>query len=107
MTTHDFDNRIKNSIDQLSEPESYRLVCHEHLKGEPMPSNKNIQRIIELVREILFPGYFGSTTLRRGTTSHYMGVYIDELFPILTGEILAGMCFECEDQGENKMARHS
>lgn len=107
MTTQDFDNRIQTSIDQLSEPESYKLVCHEHTKGEPMPSNKNIQRIIELVREILFPGYFGTTTLRSGTTRHYMGVYIDELFPLITGEILAGMCFECEDEGANKMARHS
>lgn len=107
MTTNDFDNRIKLSIDLLSEPESYKLVCHEHLKGEPMPSNKNIKRIIELIREILFPGYFGSTTLRGSTTRHYMGVYIDELFPLLSGEILAGMCFECDDQGDNKMVRHT
>jgi len=104
--TQDFDNRLKNAIDQLSQPESYKMVCHEHMKGEPMPSNKNIIRIIELVREILFPGYFGSTTLRSGTTNHYMGVYVDELYPLLKGEILAGMCFECEDETENKVERH-
>ncbi len=105
--TQDIDNRIKNAIDQLSQPESYKLVCHEHMKGEPMPSNKNIIRIIELVREILFPGYFGSTTLRSGTTNHYMGVYVDELYPLLKGEILAGMCFECEDESDNKVERHN
>lgn len=107
MTTKDFENRIVNTINLLSEPESYKMVCHEHLKGEPMPSNKNISRIIELVREILFPGYFGSTTLRAGTTRHYMGVYVDELYPLLNGEILAGMCFECEDNSEGKVERHS
>ena len=94
MTTEDFNKRIGRSIERLSEPDSYRLVCHEHMHGEPMPSNKNIVRIIELVREILFPGYFGGTTLRNGTTQHYMGVYVDELYQLLSGEILVGMCFE-------------
>jgi len=107
MKTQEFDDRIKDTIDQLSEPDSYKMVCHEHLKGEPMPSNKNISRIIELVREILFPGYFGSTTLRGGTTLHYMGVYVDELYPLLKGEILAGICFECEDNSDGKIERHS
>ena len=107
MTTQDFENRVKNTIDRLNEPDSYKMVCHEHQKGEPMPSNKNISRIIELVREILFPGYFGSTTLREGTIQHYMGVYVDELYSLLNGEILAGMCFECEDQSNNKVEKHA
>ncbi len=107
MVTQDIDKRINNTIDRLSEPDSYKLVCHEHLKGEPMPSNKNIAQIIELVREILFPGYFGTTTLRGGTTRHYMGVYVDELYPVLSGEILAGMCFECEDDSVSKVGKHT
>ncbi len=106
MTTQEFENRLQNTIDKLSEPESYKLVCHEHLKGEPLPSNKNIARIIELVREILFPGYFGNTTLRGGTTKHYMGVYVDELYELLSGEILASMCFECEETTISKVERH-
>ncbi|MCK3685404.1 serine O-acetyltransferase EpsC [Maribellus sp. YY47] len=106
MTTQEFETRLQSTIDKLSEPESYRLVCHEHFKGEPLPSNKNILRIIELVREILFPGYFGNTTLRGETTKHYMGVYIDELYELLNGEILAGMCFECEDTTINKIEKH-
>lgn len=106
MTILEFDKRITDTVEELSNPESYKLVCHEHLKGEPLPSNKNIGRIIDLVREILFPGYFGTTTLRGGTTKHYMGVYIDELFQLLSGEILAGMCFDCEDESENKVEKH-
>jgi len=106
MTILEFDKRITDTVEQLSNPESYKLVCHEHLKGEPLPSNKNIGTIIDLVREILFPGYFGTTTLRGGTTKHYMGVYVDELFQLLSGEILAGMCFDCEDDSVNKVEKH-
>ena len=106
MTTNNYDKRVLETVDLLSNPESYKLVCYQHLKGEPLPSNKNISRIIELVREILFPGYFGNTTLRDGTTRHYMGVYVDELCQLLSGEILAGMCFECEDDTANKVDKH-
>jgi serine O-acetyltransferase len=107
MTTTNFDTRIVNTIEALSNPDSYRLVCHEHFKGEPLPSTKNIGKIIDLVREILFPGYFANTTLREGTTKHYMGVYVDELCTLLSGEILAGMCFECEDDTANKIVKHT
>jgi serine O-acetyltransferase len=60
-----------------------------------------------MVREILFPGYFGNTSLRPNTTKHYMGVYIDELYELVSKEILAGMCFECEDEQANKIEKHS
>ncbi|MCY1722784.1 serine acetyltransferase [Prolixibacteraceae bacterium Z1-6] len=107
MTTKEFDAKINNTILKLSEPESYKQLCHEHHQGEPLPSIKNLTKVIDLVREILFPGYFGTTTLRTGTTQHYMGVYIDELFELLSGEILAGMCFECNDDSDNKVSIHN
>lgn len=106
MTNEDFDNRISSTIKQLSDPDSYEIVCHEHRLGEPLPSIPKLKKIINLVREILFPGYFGSTSLRPNTTRHYMGVYVDELYELLSGEILAGMCFECMDEKANKIEKH-
>jgi len=98
---------IGATIEKLSDPKTYDLVCHEHRLGEPMPSIQKLARIIELVREVIFPGYFGNTSLRPNTIQHYMGVYVDELFEVLSDEILAGMCFECKDQSDDKMVRHS
>ncbi len=99
--------RIANTIRDLADPASYNLVCHEHRLGEPMPSIHKLARIVELVREIIFPGYFGQTSLRPDTTTHYMGVYVDELYELLCGEILAGLCFECNDESANKLERHT
>ena len=106
MAEKNFENKIQQTIQKLSNPDSYKLVCHEHLHGEPLPSIKNLTKIMDLIREILFPGYFGNTTLRNNTISHYMGVYIDELQELLSGEIMAGMCFECTDKSENKVEKH-
>ncbi len=107
MRTKEFDEKLSKTIQQLSNPESYKKLCHEHMEGEPLPSTFKLGKIIDLVREILFPGYFGNTTLRNSTTAHYMGVYIDQLYELLYGEVLAGMCFECTDHSENKILKHT
>jgi len=107
MTTKDFDNKISNTIEKLSDPTSYQSVCHEHKLGEPLPSIAKLKEIIDLVREILFPGYFGNTSLRTNSTKHYMGVYIDKLYKLLSKEILAGLCFDCVDDSDNKLKTHT
>ncbi len=107
MRTPDFDQKISSTIQKLSNPESYKHLCHEHQYGEPLPSIQNLGKIINLVREILFPGYFGNTTLRTSTTAHYIGVYIDELYELLNAEIIAGLCFECDDKSAGKVVKHS
>ena len=62
--------------------------------------------MIDLIREIIFPGYFGSTSLRPQTMQHYMGVYMDELYDLLRDQIFAGMCFECAEKTEDKIQKN-
>lgn len=107
MYDKNFQDQFRKTIEQLSDPGTYNLVCHEHRLGEPMPSIHKLARIIELIREIIFPGYFGNTSLRPNTIQHYMGVYVDELYELLSDEILAGLCFECQDKSGNKFSTHS
>ncbi len=107
MITEEFENKLTHTIKKLSDPGSYAQVCHEHRLGEPLPSIVKLGKVIDLVREIIFPGYFGNTSLRPNTTQHYMGVYIDELYELLSEEILAGLCFECMDEKTNKIEKHS
>jgi len=89
--------KMRNAVEQLSDQKSLNLVCHEHRIGEPLPSIEKLRDMVGVIREILFPGYFGNTSLRSNTTKHYIGVYIDELFEILSEQILAGLCFTCEN----------
>lgn len=107
MAPKDFENKIMRTVDQLSNPQSFQKVCHEHKLGEPLPSIIKLRQVIDLVREILFPGYYGNTSLRSNTTKHYMGVYIDELYDLLSAEILAGLCFECVDSHETSLEVHN
>lgn len=97
------EHKMSRSVEQLSDPKSYSLVCHEHRIGEPLPSIEQLRKIVGLIREILFPGYFGNTSLRTNTIKHYVGVNIDELFELLSEQILAGLCFTCLDPEEVDM----
>lgn len=106
MTITDLEKRFSKTIRELSDPGSYQTVCHQHKMGESLPSIAKLTRVIDLVREILFPGYFGNTTLRKNTTQHYMGVYVDELYELLRNEIFAGICFECEGNIETDIEKY-
>lgn len=107
MRLEEYEEKLMQTIECLSDPATYNVVCHEHRMGEPLPSIVKLQRIIDMVREILFPGYFGDTSLRPNTTRHYMGVYVDELYELLSQEILAGMCFECQEKNKDKVKEHT
>lgn len=97
-TYTNIENKLIHAVDLLSDPNTYNLVCHEHRLGEPLPSIEKLGKIVNLAREILFPGYYGNTSLRSNTVRHYMGVYIDELFEMLSEQILAGLCFTCDQR---------
>ena len=58
-----------------------------------MPSARALQDIVELSRAILFPGYFGNSTVNSRTIKYHIGVNIERLFDLLTGQVLAGLCF--------------
>jgi serine O-acetyltransferase len=99
--------KMRSAVEQLADPNSYNLVCHEHRMGEPLPSIEKLGKIVGIIREILFPGYFGNTSLRSNTIKHYVGVYIDELFELLSEQILAGLCFTCENPEQVDMQERS
>ncbi|WP_163717938.1 serine O-acetyltransferase [Mangrovibacterium lignilyticum] len=90
--------KINQTVELLADANSYNSVCREHRLGEPVPSSEKLGNIVNMVREILFPGFFGNTSLRPNTVRHYMGVYLDELFTLLCEQIMAGLCFECENR---------
>ena len=99
----DIDNRLTKAIRELSDPKSYDLVCHEHRLGEPMPSIEKLAKMVDKIRQIIFPGYFGDINLNLGTIEYYIGVMIDEVFELISEQILAGLCFSCSDTERPEM----
>ena len=93
MSPLNFTHILTQAVDELSESESYKGLFHQHKDGEPLPSARVLCEIIELSRSILFPGYFGNSTINSRTINYHIGVNIEKLFGLLSEQILAGLCF--------------
>ena len=93
MSPLNFTHILTQAVDELSESSSYKGLFHQHTDGTPLPSARALQGIVELSRAILFPGYFGNSTVNSRTIKYHIGVNIERLFDLLTGQVLAGLCF--------------
>ena len=97
MSLSDYTHTLTQAISVLSDKHSYEGLFHQYKDGDPLPSGKSLRRIVELSREILFPGYFGNSTVHRRTINYHIGVNVEELFGLLTEQIQAGLCFGLEN----------
>ena len=96
-----FDNLTNNkmllAIESLSEYSTFQQIYHKHKDGEPFPSVEILKEIVDVTRSILFPGYFGHSTIDISTIKYRIGVNVERLLVRLTEQIMAGLCFGNND----------
>ncbi len=98
MNARTFADTLTQTVEELACPESYRDLYHEHNDGVPLPSGDELQKIIELVRGILFPGYYGRSCINTNTLKFHLGVYTEQLYSLLVAQIQAGLSFSNFDE---------
>lgn len=96
-------------IKALVDPGALRLPRHCG-KGAPLPSNIAVGRIVALVSEILFPGYFGRDHINGSSLTYHTGVRVEELEEVLGRQICAGRMFDtgaetCSEEAATIAAR--
>lgn len=96
MGLHNYSHVITKTVDELSERDSYKGLCHQHRDGEPFPSGEVLAEIIAITRSILFPGFYGKSILNTNTIRYHLGVNTERLFELMFEQILAGLCFDCD-----------
>lgn len=96
MSTQHITHILTQTVDTLSEEKSLKGLFHQHNDGDPLPSGKKLGDIIDLARAILFPGFYGKSTVNLKTIKYQIGVNIERLHRLLSEQILAGLYF-----GEN------
>ena len=95
-----FTHLLAQTVTELSEDSSLKGLFHEHQDGDPLPSGKVLHEIIELCRAILFPGFYGKSTVNHHTITYHIGVNIERLYNLLTEQIHAGLCFDAKETGD-------
>ena len=100
MSLLNFTHLLAQTVTELSEDSSLKGLFHEHQVGDPLPSGKVLHEIIELCRAILFPGFYGKSTVNHHTITYHIGVNIERLYNLLTEQIHAGLCFDAKETGD-------
>ena len=89
-------NSVNRLVDKLSDADFLPGVCHSRLRGETLPSHQAAEKIVQLCRSILFPGYFGNGAVTRDTLLYHIGLSTDLLLAILSEQIAAALTFELD-----------
>jgi serine O-acetyltransferase len=83
--------------------------CHTHIDYEPIPSRQVVVKVIERLRELLFPGYFSREKIDPVTLRYTLGQVATETFDLLSEQICHSIrhdcfryeqaCTDCENRG--------
>lgn len=99
MNSTKLNRLIANTVAELSDSGSLHGLFHEHHDGDLLPSSAVLTDIVELCRAILFPGFYGkSSIISPQTLPYHIGVNVERLYNLLSEQVMAGLCFsnECE-----------
>ncbi len=94
--------QLAQTADILSDMSEMKGLFHQHRHGDPLPSAPVLEEIISLCRAVLFPGYYGRSALNSVTVKYHIGMELERLSELLTGQIEAGLCFCCDKTDENE-----
>ncbi|MCL2669525.1 MAG: serine O-acetyltransferase [Syntrophaceae bacterium] len=92
------DDDFSEIVEALSSRKNGTLAgIRKRLQGQALPSRQAIGDIIEAIRTILFPGYFGFSELKEESLRFHVGAKLDHLRRKLQEQIKRGLCFSCEE----------
>ncbi len=67
-----------------------------HLESTPLPSSENVVQVIEILQEIIFPGYFGKKGLDSHSIKYHVGDSLQTVYELLINEIYRGIRHGCK-----------
>lgn len=91
-----WEKTIAHVVDELCKPESYGAVIHSHEHGTAMPEVESLHDAMDMLRAILFPGYFGPSEINPDTMQYHIGSFLDSVARNFVEQIRRGFCFFCE-----------
>lgn len=88
------DERLRAVVTQLvASCESEHTV--DHVGTALIPSKDEIIRILDVLQDILFPGYFGRQELTHSTLEYHLGHELMKVFDLLSSQISRSIRHEC------------
>ncbi len=96
MNRTDILEQIRKNVSILSDADA--PACrYIPLHQKPSPLVSALQQLMDGLRKVIFPGFFGSAQEAQVDSIHYyLGVNLENVYDILQEQIYFGLCFEQE-----------
>ena len=75
-----------------------RRQTNECPTRQPLPSRDAVVEIVEALRTVLFPGYFGPSDLTDENLNFHIGSTLDRIRRNLREQLKRGICFDCKER---------
>jgi serine O-acetyltransferase len=93
---------IEEVAQVLSTREVLSTLYHQGVEGTPLPSTQTLNELVEKLRIVLFPGYFGDPGIKDTFLKYHLGAILDDVYHQLTEQVRRGFCFDCGTPEEQR-----
>lgn len=97
---------IRKNVEMLSEnhAESYPYIP---LYEKQLPSSVWLISVLDRLRSIMFPGYFGNPLVNANSLQYHTGVNLEQIYKLLSEQIFYALTFENEDSDSKELKEKS
>jgi serine O-acetyltransferase len=94
-----FNDSLEKTVKNLlrNDADEYRYIPEPK---HQLPNINRIEEIANLVKSIIFPGFFGDTEICETTRKDYIQLHVDRLFTLLNEQIYTSICFPNNGAGD-------
>ena len=100
MELQEFINKIERELSDINNPD----YCYIPLYNKQLPSVQTVREIVDIIREIIFPGYIGSPLVTENSVQYHVGVNSEKLYHLLFGQIFRALAFETDNSNTQLIA---
>jgi len=90
MSLHGHINNIIQKLSDIHNPD-YRYIP---MYDKQLPSVHTVREIVDVIRKIIFPGYFGNPVVTKESVQYHVGVNTEKLYYLLFEQIRKALAFE-------------
>lgn len=101
MSTTSISEIQDETVEKLSSPDSCKNLYHEYQAGDPVPSGQAVRKVMELFRTVLFPGFYGISTVNDRMLKFQVRSTLENIATLLSKEIQASLCFSNNNSTDN------
>lgn len=87
---------LENIASQLTKSEVAKSLIYQHPFHYPLPDRKALHEIIQMLRQCLFPGFYGESPAHITWKSKIENI-LDGALELLKEQLYRGLCLDCSD----------